>query len=62
MGYDFDYLIMITNQNTLKKIDKELLLSFRKFPTIVMGLSEGEKIIKVLPIKKSNQIGVLTEL
>jgi DNA gyrase/topoisomerase IV subunit A len=40
MGYDFDYLIMITNHNTMKKIDKELLLSFRKFPTIVMGLEE----------------------
>jgi hypothetical protein len=47
---------MITNQNTLKKIDKELLLSFRKFPTIVMGLEQGEKIIKVLPIKKNQQI------
>jgi hypothetical protein len=56
LGYDFDYLVMITNKNTLKKIDKELLLSFRKFPTIVMGLEQGEKIIKVLPIKKNHQI------
>lgn len=61
MGYDFDYLIMITNKNTMKKIDKELLLSFRKFPTIVMGLEEWETIIKVLPIKKSDQIGVITQ-
>lgn len=61
MGYDFDYLVMITNQNTLKKIDKELLLSFRKFPTIVMGLAEGEKIIKVLPIKDNNKIWVITQ-
>lgn len=61
MGYDFDYLVMITNHNTLKKIDKELLLSFRKFPTIVMGLEAGEKIIKVLPIKNNHQIGVITQ-
>jgi DNA gyrase subunit A len=61
LWYDFDYLVMITNQNTLKKIDKELLLSFRKFPTTVMGLESGEKIIKVLPIKKTDQIGVITE-
>jgi len=61
MGYDFDYLVMITNQNTLKKIDKKLLLSFKKFPTTVMWLAAKEKIIKVLPIKKNDQIWVITE-
>jgi len=61
MGYDFDYLVMVTNQNTMKKIDKKLLLTFKKFPTIVMGLAKGEQIIKVLPIKKDDQIGVISE-
>lgn len=61
MGYDFDYLVMITNQNTLKKIDKKLLLSFKKFPTTIMWLADKEKIIKVLPIKNNHQIWVITQ-
>lgn len=61
MGYDFDYLIMITNHNSLKKIDKTLLLSFKKFPTIIMWLGDWEKILKVLPIKKADMIGVISQ-
>ncbi|USN55308.1 MAG: hypothetical protein H6765_01565 [Candidatus Peribacteria bacterium] len=36
MEYDFDYLVLLTNQNNIKKITRDLLLSFRKFPTVVM--------------------------
>jgi hypothetical protein len=36
MEFDFDYLIFVTSDNNIKKIKKELLLKFKKFPTIVM--------------------------
>lgn len=56
MGFDFDYLVILTNQNNIKKITKKLLLSFKKFPTVVMGLGPKEQIIKVLPIKENDRI------
>lgn len=53
MAHEFDYICMLTSHNNIKKIKKDLLLSFRKFPTVVMDLVEkDERIIKVLPVKK----------
>jgi DNA gyrase subunit A len=60
MGHSFDYICMLTNQNNIKKIEKKLLLSFKKFPTIVMGLQPGEKIIKVVQLKKWESVGIIS--
>lgn len=38
MHFHYDYLVLLTNQNNVKKIDKELILSFKKFPTTIMKL------------------------
>lgn len=56
MEFDFDYLILVTDHNNIKKIKKELLLKFKKFPTVIMGLAEKESIIKVLPVKEADKI------
>jgi DNA gyrase, A subunit len=50
LHFHYDYLVFLTNQNSIKKIKKELVLSFKKFPTTIMGLEKGEKILKVLPV------------
>lgn len=60
MAHEFDFICMLTNHNNIKKIKKDLLLSFRKFPTIVMDLAKDEHIIKVLPLKKWDKIGVVS--
>ncbi len=51
MEHDFDYFVMLTNRNNIKKVKKSLISSFKKFPTIVMNLDAGEHIIRVIPIK-----------
>ncbi len=61
MWFDFDYLVFLTNKNNIKKIKKDLLLTFRKFPTIVMDLAPDESIIKVIPIKKDQKIGIISQ-
>jgi len=43
-------LLFLTKNNNIKKINKDLLLKFKKFPTIVMKLEPGEKIATVLPV------------
>ena len=58
---DYQYLMFLTNENSCKKIDKELLLSFKKFPTVVMGLGEKEKILSVVPVSDGDYISVVTE-
>nr|DAJ43373.1 MAG TPA: Topoisomerase IV subunit A [Caudoviricetes sp.] len=50
MHFQYDYLVFLTNQNSIKKTKKELVLSFKKFPTTIMGLQPGEKICRVLPV------------
>ena len=61
LHFHYDYLIFLTNQNSIKKIKKELVLSFKKFPTTIMGLEKGEKILKVLPVSDWENIGVLSQ-
>lgn len=61
MEFDFDYLVFVTNKNNIKKVKKELLLKFRKFPTTIMWLEHKEKIIKVLPVKEEDKIWVISE-
>jgi len=53
--------VFLTNQNSIKKAKKELVLSFKKFPTTIMGLQPGEKILKVLPVNDGENIGVLSQ-
>lgn len=61
LHFHYDYLVFLTNQNSIKKIKKELVLSFKKFPTTIMGLEKGEKILKVLPVSDGENIGVLSQ-
>ena len=61
LHFHYDYLVFLTNQNSIKKAKKELVLSFKKFPTTIMGLQPGEKILKVLPVNDGENIGVLSQ-
>ncbi|MCS6983149.1 MAG: DNA topoisomerase 4 subunit A [Candidatus Absconditabacterales bacterium] len=58
----YDYLSFLTSHNNIKKIDKNLVLSFKKFPTVVMNLVEqGEKIISVLALRQGDKIGIVSQ-
>lgn len=59
--HDYKELAMLTNKNGLKKIKKELLESFRKFPTIIMNLADGEKVIAVEAIRDNDAIWIVSE-
>lgn len=56
----FDYLMFLTNQNNIKKVDKALLESFKKFPTTIMGLFDKEEIIQVLKVDEEDKIWIVT--
>lgn len=60
LHFPYDYLVFLTNQNNIKKIDKNLVLSFKKFPTIVMHLAEKERIVGVEAVVDTDHLGVLT--
>jgi hypothetical protein len=47
---------MISNQNNIKKIKKELLKNLKKFPTKIMNLKESEKLLKIIQIKDNDII------
>jgi hypothetical protein len=40
LHFDFNFLVFLTNKNSIKKTKKELVLSFKKFPTTIMGLDQ----------------------
>jgi DNA gyrase subunit A len=61
LHFAYDHLIFLTNQNSIKKIDKNLVLSFKKFPTVIMNLQPKEKIVKVEAVNDGNNIGILTK-
>jgi len=61
LHYDYNYLVFLTNKNSLKKIKKELVLSFKKFPTKIMGLAEGEKILNVEAANDGEHMGIITK-
>ncbi len=61
MLHDYQYLGFLSNDNSIKKIKKELLLSFRKFPTVCMSLKEWEKLIKVEAVREWDKIWVVSE-
>ncbi|MEI6773834.1 MAG: hypothetical protein WCL18_03300 [bacterium] len=37
------------------------MLSFKKFPTVIMKLADGEKILSVEAVNNSDNIGILTK-
>ena len=61
LHYNYDHLVFLTNQNSIKKIDKNLVLSFKKFPTVIMNLQPKEKILKVEAVIDSDNIGILSK-
>ena len=61
LHYNYEYLTFLTNQNNIKKIKKELVLSFKKFPTVIMNLWQGEKILKVEAVNDSDNLWVITK-
>jgi len=61
LHYNYDHLLFLTKNNNIKKINKDLLLKFKKFPTIVMKLEPGEKIATVLPVSDGDNVAVITE-
>ena len=62
LHYAYDYLVFLTDQNSIKKIDKNLILSFKKFPTMVMNLADKEKIVKVEAVNDGENLGIITKL
>ena len=61
MNHDYTHLCFLTNHNSLKKIDKNLLLKFRKFPTAIMNLDPGESIINVIATNNTDKIAVISQ-
>jgi len=54
------YLVMVTNKNSIKKIEKELLMKMKK-PGKIMKLQPGEKIIKVVSVDDNDIIWLVTK-
>ena len=56
LHFDYHHLVFLTNQNSIKKINKELVLSFKKFPTVIMKLALKEKIVSVEAVNDTDNI------
>ncbi len=54
------YLILLTNKNSIKKIEKDLLRKIKK-PTTIMKLQPWEKIIGVISVNEWDTIGLVTK-
>jgi len=61
LHFEFNYLVFLTNKNSIKKAKKELVLSFKKFPTNIMKLEDKEKILSVSPVNDSDHLGIITK-
>lgn len=61
LHFDYQHLVFLTNQNSTKKIKKELVLSFKKFPTLIMKLADKEKILSVEAVNATDNIGIVTK-
>lgn len=59
--HDYKELAMMTDKNNLKKIKKDLLEGFKKFPTSIMTLEAEEKIIAVEAVRDWDAIGIVSE-
>ena len=54
------YLLIVTNKNSIKKIDKEILYKLRKGGNI-MKLQPGEKVMKVISVNDGDQVWLITK-
>lgn len=61
LHFDYEYLLFMTNKNSIKKIKKEVILSFKKFPTVVMKLEKGERMVKALAVNDEDKVGVISK-
>lgn len=62
LHFDYDHLVFLTNQNNIKKIEKNVVLWFKKFPTTIMKLPwKWEKIVSIKPTLANEHIWVVTE-
>lgn len=61
LHFDYSHLVFLTTHNNIKKTKKELVLSFKKFPTTIMKLADGERIVKVIPTDIWDKVGVVTK-
>ncbi|MDD3262972.1 MAG: DNA topoisomerase 4 subunit A [Candidatus Absconditabacteria bacterium] len=61
LHFEFNYLVFLTNKNSIKKTKKELVLSFKKFPTTIMKLEDKEKILNVSPVNDGDHLGIITK-
>ncbi len=61
MLHDYKELVMLSSGNNLKKIKKDVLLGFKKFPTSIMSLKDKESIIAVAAVRDNDKIGVLSQ-
>ncbi len=61
LHFEFNYLVFLTNKNSIKKTKKELVLSFKKFPTTIMKLEDKEKILTVSPVNDWDHLGIITK-
>jgi DNA gyrase/topoisomerase IV subunit A len=61
MEHDYNSLAFLTNKNSIKKIDKDLLLSFKKFPTICMWIETWEKLIKVEALRPKDKLWIISK-
>lgn len=58
----FDHLLLLTSDNNIKKVDKNMVLSFKKFPTSIINLPwKNEKILNVIGVSDGDLIGVTTK-
>jgi len=55
-----NYLLILTNKNSIKKIDKNLLIKLRKLSNIIK-LQEWEKIIKVISVNENDNIWIVSK-
>ena len=61
LHFAYDNLVFVTNKNNVKKTEKELVLSFKKFPTTIMKLGNWERILKVIPTSEGDNVVVTTK-
>jgi len=57
----FDYIVMLTNKNNIKKVTKNLVASLKKTPTTIMKLDEDERIIKAIDVEEGDTIVIVTK-
>ncbi len=58
---DFDYIVMLTDNNNIKKVTKDLIDKLKKTPTKIMWLAENENISKVNKVKEDDNISVVSQ-